>query len=156
MFSRGGHHLVLHENLGERFLCLVKRRRRGQCNMLCMLLPLPVPLDDNILGSHANAYFFLHPYHLNMPHRKQPHLTNFSQLPQNNTRPSRQLGPPRLPLAHDLWPRLLRRRNDAPLHPALRPRQTRNNFSRIPPSIGRNDCSGDAHQQNGSCITPSV
>lgn len=112
-----------------------------------------------ILGSHAHT----HTYHILLPSPPKcaftecnPISLTLPQPTQNNTRSSRQLGPPGLPLAHDLWPRLLRCRNDAPLHPALRPRQTRNNFPRIPSPIGRDDCSGHAHKQDGSCTTPSV
>lgn len=141
MFSRVDNHLVLRENLGERFLYLVKRRRREQCSMLCMFTRI--------------ISFFCPPPKYAFTECNSISLT-LPQPTQNNTRSSRQLGPSRLPLAHDLWPRLLRRRNDAPLHPALRPRQTRNNLPRIPSPIGRDDCSGHAHQQDGSCITPSV
>lgn len=166
MFSRAGHHLVLRENVGERFLYLVKRRRREQCNMLCMFLHSLCSafrtIRTIILGSHAHNTY-IHTYHILLPSPPKcaftecnPISLTLPQPTQNNTRSSRQLGPPGLPLAHDLWPRLLRCRNDAPLHPALRPRQTRNNFPRIPSPIGRDDCSGHAHKQDGSCTTPSV
>lgn len=38
---------------------------------------------------------------------------------QDNTRSNHKLGPSILMLALDLWLGLLRRRNDAPLHPTL-------------------------------------
>lgn len=163
-FSRAGHHLVLRENLGERFLCLVKRKRREQCNMLCMSLQSrcspsrTVILALTPIHAHTHTYIisFFCPHPEFAPTESNPISLALPQSTQNNTRSSRQLGAPRLPLAHDLWTCLLRCRNDAPLHPALRPRQTRNNLPRIPSPIGRDDCSGHAHQQDGSCITPSV
>lgn len=123
---------------------------------------VPLPSQEKKEGAMQYA-LYVHTYHILLPSLPKcaftecnPISLTLPQPTQNNTRSSRQLGPPRLPLAHDLWPRLLRRRNDAPLHPALRPRQTRNNLPRIPSPIGRDDCSGHAHQQDGSCITPSV
>lgn len=86
MFSREGHHLVLRGNLGERFLCLVKRRKREQCNMLCMFLPLPcscsplglyLSLSPTQPHTHAHILFLSLPPNCS-PTERQPHLTNNS------------------------------------------------------------------------------
>jgi hypothetical protein len=57
---------------------------------------------------------------------------------QNNLRRARQLGTPRLSLAPQLRPRVLRHRNDAPLDAALRSRPTRHHLSCVT-STGRCD-----------------
>lgn len=91
-------------------------------------------------------------YHLQTPPKTAIDPTSF----QNNARPSRQLGAPRLPLAHDLRPRLLRRRNDAPIHAALRPRPTGHNLPSLAAPIRRHDRRRYPNEQNGARVTAGV
>ena len=57
-----------------------------------------------------------------------------------------KLGPPGLPLAHDLRPRLLRRRDDALVHTPLRPGPAGYNFSCLAETERRDDCCGNADE----------
>ena len=69
---------------------------------------------------------------------------------QDHARPNRQLGASELAVAHDLWSRLLRRRNDASLHASLRSRSAGYNFPRFASTVRRYDRSRNPHQQDGS------
>ena len=77
---------------------------------------------------------------------RNPKILLTRLVTQNNSRPNSKLGPPRLPMAPHLRPRLLRNRNDAPLHPTLRPRPAGNNLPRLSAAIRRHDRSGDINQ----------
>jgi len=59
-------------------------------------------------------------------------------------------------MAHDFRSRLLRCRNDAPLHSSLRSRSPWYNFPRFSPPVGRHDCGRHSHQQDGSGIATSI
>lgn len=86
-------------NQGERCLYQVRKRKREQCSMPCM------------------------------HHICSPVVSNRTDdASQYNLGSNRQLGPSRLPLAHDLRARLLRHRDDAPFHTSLRPRPSRYNL----------------------------
>ena len=110
----------------------VKRRKKVPCSTPCKSqtfppspsLPTPHPPNQPV-----------------SPDRLTPH--------QNNNGPNSQLGAPRLPLAHDLRPRLLRHRNDAPLNATLRPGPAGDNFPRLAAPIGRHDRRRHADQQDG-------
>lgn len=107
MFSRAGHHLVLRENLGERFHYLVKRRRREQCNMLCMFLHSRCSafrtIRAVILGSHVHRHTythfisFFHP-RPNVPSpRMRPHITNLASINAEQHSIKSPTGPARAP-----------------------------------------------------------
>ena len=92
----------------EKFLYPAKRRKRELCNTHC---------TDSYLHQNRQLRRWL------------------TIIFQNNTRPNNQLGAPVFPLAHDLWPSLLRDRDDAPQHPTLRPRSSWHHLPRFPSSI---------------------
>lgn len=75
---------------------------------------------------------------------------------QDDSRPNRQLGSPILPLAHDLRSCLLRRRNDAFVHPALRPRSHGHHFPCLAPPVGRHDRRRHPDQQDGARAAPGL
>lgn len=81
-------------------------------------------------------------------------IQHHSHQKQYKPRCRRQLGSPGLPLASLLRPRLLRHRNDAHLHAALRPRPTGHHLPRLPSPGRRHDCGRDRDEQDGAGGAP--
>lgn len=59
-------------------------------------------------------------------------------------------------MAHDVRPRVLRRRDDAPVDAALRPGSTGHHLSRLAAPVGRHDRGRHPDQQNGARATPGL
>lgn len=72
------------------------------------------------------------------------------------SRSSRQLGTPVLAVAHDFRSRLLRRRNDAPVHATIRSRSIRHYFPCLAPSVRCHDRRRHAHKQDGPRPAPGL
>jgi len=83
-------------------------------------------------------------------------LTMIPLYAQNLPRRHNKLGPPILPLAHDVRPRLLRRRDDASLDPALRSGPHGYHLPSLAPPVRRHDCGGHVDQQDGTCPAAGV
>ncbi len=92
-------------------------------------------LPRNIYHSHHQ---YKHPTSSNSPYANF-HIKNF-------TRPSRQLGPTILVMAHDIRTRLLRRRNDASINTPVRSRSVGNHLPRLTAAIRRDDRRGHINQ----------
>lgn len=69
---------------------------------------------------------------------------------QDDSRPDCKLVARKLPVAHDLRPRLLRHRNDASIRPTIRPGQVGNILPSLAAPIRRLDRRGYGDQQDGA------
>ena len=59
-------------------------------------------------------------------------------------------------MAHDVWTRLLRRRDDARGRLPIRHGALRHGLSRKSPTVGRHDRGGDIDEQDGSGVAQSL
>src|SRR6478752_8202247 len=75
---------------------------------------------------------------------------------QYNSRYNRKLGPRRFTMAHDVRPRLLCRRDDAPLSSALRPGPPGHLLPSLTPSIRCHDRRRYTDQQDGASTAPGL
>jgi hypothetical protein len=85
-----------------------------------------------------------------MAARRNEYKAQANVQQQDHTRPSSQLGPPELPMAHDFRSRMLRRRDDALVHPTIRSGSSRYHFPCLAPTVRRHDRSRNPHKQDGA------
>lgn len=117
--------------------------KKGAMQYALYVLNPPIPISP--IPIYRGTRIF--PLHCQLP------ANPFSQ---NNPRSSCQLGPPILPMAHDLWTRLLRRRNDASLHPTIRSGSPRYYFPCLAASVRCHDCCRNFNQQDGPGLETSL